>query len=90
MKLLFNLDVVEGNRIKARPSDYLKSLPAEQQLSEVREFLQWAETEARENPDLTGRAEAEIGIATAREFLEKHGQQPSSIFTGSGNINADD
>ncbi|MDH3980762.1 MAG: hypothetical protein OEU91_09670 [Gammaproteobacteria bacterium] len=90
MKLLFNLEVVEGNRIKARPSDYLKSLPAGQQIAEVREFLHWAETEARENPDLTGRAEAEIGIATAREFLEKHGQQPASIITGGGNINPDD
>ena len=90
MKLLFNLEVLEGNRIKARPSDYLKSLPAQQQLSEVREFLKWAETEARENPDLTARAEAEIGIATAREFLEKHDQQPSPIITDSTRIKRDD
>jgi len=90
VKLLFNLEIVEGNRIKARPSDYLKSLPAEQQLGEVREFLHWAETEARENPDLTARAEAEIGIATAREFLDKHGQQPSPIITGSTRVKRDD
>jgi len=28
MKLLFNLEAMEGNRIKASPGDYLKSLPA--------------------------------------------------------------
>jgi hypothetical protein len=89
VKLLFNLEVVEGNRIKAQPSDYLKSLPVEQQLGEVREFLQWAETEARENPDQTARAEAEIGIATATEFLEKHARS-SPIITDSGRIRSDD
>ena len=47
MKLLFNLDVIEGNRIKANPSDYLKSLPTEQQITEVEEFLQWAENAAQ-------------------------------------------
>lgn len=83
MKLLFNLDVVDGNRIKARPSDYLQSLPREQQLAEVRAFLQWAENEARENPDLSARAEAEIGIATAREFLDRHAQQAATIITDS-------
>jgi hypothetical protein len=88
LKLLFNLEVLEGKRIKARPSDYLKSLPAQQQLSEVREFLQWAETEARENSDPAARAEAEIGVATASEFLDKH-TQPSAIITGSG-VNNDD
>ena len=40
MKLLFNLEVLEGSRIKARPSDYLKSLPVQQQLEAVREFLE--------------------------------------------------
>ena len=35
MKLLFNLDVIEGNKVRARPSDYLKSLPGEQQITEV-------------------------------------------------------
>ncbi len=82
MKLLFKLDIVDGNRIQARPSDYLRSLPPEQQLGAVREFLQWAEHEARENPDLKAKAEAEIGIATAREFLEKH-EQASPIITDS-------
>ena len=28
MKLLFNLEVMEGNRVRARPSDYLQSLLA--------------------------------------------------------------
>ena len=27
MKLLFNLEIVEGKRIRTRPGDYLKSLP---------------------------------------------------------------
>lgn len=80
MKLLFNLEVVEDNRIRARPSEYLQSLPADQQLAAVREFLEWAETEARDNPDPRGRAEAGIGAATAQEFLEK--LQPR-IYTGS-------
>jgi hypothetical protein len=90
MKLLFNLEILEGSRIKARPSDYLKSLPVQQQLEAVREFLQWAEAESRENPDLKARAEAEIGIATAREFLEKHNQQQSPIITGNTRVKSDD
>lgn len=40
MKLLFNLEVVEGNRVKARPSDYLKSLAVNEQITAVTEFLQ--------------------------------------------------
>lgn len=71
MKLLFNLEVVEDNRVKARPSDYLQSLTASQQVEAVSEFLAWAEAEVRDNQDPQARAEAEIGIATAREFLEK-------------------
>ena len=82
MKLLFNLDVIEGNRVKARPSDYLKSLPAEQQITEVQEFLQWAENAAQNDPDQQARAEAEIGIATAREFLDKLQNGTASIYTG--------
>ena len=82
MKLLFNLDVIKGNRIKARPSDYLRSLPQERQLAEVTEFLRWAENEARSNQDPKTRAEAEIGVVTAREFLEKLGQAESVIYTG--------
>lgn len=83
MKLLFNLEVIEGNRIKANPSDYLKSLPVDQQITAVTEFLGWAENEARTNEDLQARAEAEIGIATAREFLQKLEQGAARIYTGS-------
>jgi len=82
MKLLFNLDVIEGKRIKARPSDYLSSLPREQQVEEVSEFLRWAENEARTTQDPKARAEAEIGAVTAREFLEKLGQAGNVIYTG--------
>jgi len=82
MKLLFNLDVIEGNRVKARPSDYLKSLPAEQQITAVEEFLQWAENAAQNDPDEQARAEAEIGIATAREFLDKVQNAAARIYTG--------
>lgn len=82
MKLLFNLDVVEGNRIKAHPSDYLRSLPRERQLEEVTEFLRWAETEVKTNQDPKARAEAGIGVVTAREFLDKLGQAESVIYTG--------
>jgi len=80
MKLLFNLDVIEGNRVKARPSDYLQSLPVDRQIAEVTEFLHWAESEAASGRDLQARAEAEIGIATAREYLAKL-EQPA-IYTG--------
>jgi hypothetical protein len=81
MKLLFNLEVIEGKRIKAQPSTYLKSLPRSRQIAEVSEFLEWAQREARGNSDLTARAEAEIGIATAREFLDRLDQQ-THIITG--------
>lgn len=83
MKLLFNLEVIKGNRIKANPSDYLKSLPVEQQITAVTEFLGWAENEARTNEDLQARAEAEIGVATAREFLQKLEDGAVRIYTGS-------
>ena len=82
MKLLFNLDVVAGNRIRARPSDYLRSLPHEEQISEVTGFLQWAEREAASNSDPQARAEAEIGIATAREFLQTLQADTQRIYTG--------
>lgn len=82
MKLLFNLDVIEGKRIKATPSDYLSSLPPERQVEEVSEFLRWAENEIRTNQDAKARAEAEIGAVTAREFLEQRGQAQSVIYTG--------
>ena len=87
MKLLFNLQVIEGNRIKATPSDYLQSLSAEEQYAAVSEFLDWARTEARDNPDPQARAEAEIGIATAQEFLDK--SQPR-IYTGNDRGTGDD
>ncbi|UCC55349.1 MAG: hypothetical protein JSU75_08200 [Gammaproteobacteria bacterium] len=79
MKLLFNLDVIEGNRVAAQPSDYLKSLPRERQIAEVTEFLCWAESEAAGGKDLQARAEAEIGVATAREYLARL-EQPA-IYT---------
>ncbi len=82
MKLLFNLDVSEDKRVRARPSDYLRALPRERQIEEVTEFLRWAENEARSNQDPRARAEAEIGAITAREFLEKLGQAESGIYTG--------
>jgi hypothetical protein len=81
MKLLFNLDVIEGNRVRARPSDYLNSLPADRQIAAVREFLQWAENAAQNDPDPQARAEAGIGIATAKEFLEKQDSK-ARIYTG--------
>jgi len=87
MKLLFNLEVIEGNRVKASPSDYLKSLPLDQQITAVTEFLGWAENEASNNEDLQARAEAEIGIATAREFLQKLEDGAVRIYTGSNNSN---
>jgi len=80
MKLLFNLDVIEGNRVSARPSDYLQALPVERQIAEVAEFLRWAEAEVADGKNPKARAEAEIGVATAREFLAKL-EQPA-IFTG--------
>jgi len=82
MKLLFNLDVVAGNRIRARPSDYLRSLPHEEQIREVTGFLQWAEREAASNSDPQARAEAEIGIATAREFLQTLQADTPPIYSG--------
>jgi hypothetical protein len=79
MKLLFNLEVIEGNRVSACPSVYLLSLTADAQRLAVTEFLDWAKTEARDNTDPQARAEAGIGIATAQEFLDK--SQPR-IYTG--------
>ncbi|MGB5306104.1 MAG: hypothetical protein WBO57_07660 [Gammaproteobacteria bacterium] len=82
MKLLFNLEVIEANRVRARPSNYLQSLPADRQVTAVSEFLQWAEQEAQTNPDLQARAEAEVGIATAREYLDKLQHNTPHIYTG--------
>jgi len=85
MKLLFNLDVITGNRVTARPSDYLKSLPVDEQITAVTEFLHWAEQEARDSQDPQARAEAEIGVATASEYLEKLEQGAARIYTGPDN-----
>jgi len=82
MKLLFNLDVFKGYKAKARHSDYLKSLPAEQQIAAVAEFLQWAENAAQNDPDEQARAEAGIGIATAREFPDRKQNAAARIYTG--------
>jgi hypothetical protein len=82
MKLLFNLEVLEGNRVRARPSDYLLSLPRDRQIEEVAEFLHWAEQEADNGTDPQARAEAEIGVATARQFLAKLDQDTPRIYTG--------
>jgi hypothetical protein len=82
MKLLFNLEVTEGNRIRARASDYLRSLPPAGQIAAVTEFLQWAEREAANNSNPQARAEAEIGIATAREFLQTLQADKPRIVTG--------
>jgi hypothetical protein len=82
MELLFNLDVVAGNRIRARPSAYLRSLPHDEQITAVTEFLHWAEKEAASNTNPQARAEAEIGIATAREFLQTLQTDTPRIYTG--------
>jgi hypothetical protein len=82
MKLLFNLEVVEGKRIRARPSDYLQSLPPADQATAVSEFLQWAEHEAANGSSPQARAEAEIGVATAREFLQRLQVDTPHIYTG--------
>jgi hypothetical protein len=90
MKLLFNLEVLEGNRVKARPSDYLQSLAVNEQITAVTEFLHWAEKQARDNEDLQARAEAEIGVATATEFLQKLEQGAARIYTGIDNRKQND
>ena len=90
MKLLFNLDVIDGNRVKARPSDYLKSLPVDQQITAVTEFLDWAESEVRNSENPQARAEAEIGVATAREFLQKLQAAAPRIYTGANDRNDHD
>jgi hypothetical protein len=48
----------------------------------VTSFLQWAENEAGSNTDPRVRAEAEIGVATAREFLSRLEQAGPLIYTG--------
>lgn len=87
MNLLCNLEIVAGNRIRARPSEYsISPLPAEQRAA-VTEFLSRAKAEAHDNQDPQARAEAEIGIATAQELLDK---LPPVIFTGDRGETGDD
>ena len=57
--------------------------PRDRQIEEVTEFLHWAETEAGNSSDPQTRAEAEIGVATAREFLARLEQAGPAIYTGS-------
>lgn len=90
MKLLFNLEVIEGNRVKARPSDYLKSLPVDEQITAVTEFLNWAENEVASSKDPQARAEAEIGVATATEFLQRLEAGAVRIYTGNNDGNDHD
>lgn len=90
MKLLFNLEVIEGKRVKARPSDYLKSLPVDEQITAVTEFLNWAENQIRNSEDPQAHAEAEIGVATASEFLQKLQNGAARIYTGNTDRNHDD
>jgi len=90
MKLLFNLDVSEDKRVRARPSDYLKSLPVEQQITAVTEFLGWAVNEVRNSTDPQARAEAEIGVATARQFLQQLEASAPRIYTASRGRSGDE
>jgi len=90
MKLRFNLDVTEDRHVTARPSDYLKSLPVDQQISAVTEFLNRAENEVRINTDPQARAETGIGVATAREFLQKLEKSAPRIYTGSNSRREDE
>jgi hypothetical protein len=90
VKLLFNLEVIEGKRIRARPSDWLNSLAPQEQLAAVTEFLAWAEHEAAGNSDPQARAEAEIGIATARQFLDGLERERPKIITDARGSDADD
>lgn len=77
--LLFNPEVIAGNRIRAQPGAWLRALPRDRQIAEVSAFLAWAEREVRENSAPQARAEAEVGIATAREFLDKLSAQSPVI-----------
>ena len=82
MKLLLDLDVVAGNRLRARPGDYLRSLPHAGQVAVVSEFLHLADKTRAEAVDPQARAEAGIGIATAREFLQKLPAAAPQIYAG--------
>jgi len=54
--------------VKARPGDFLKSLPTDQQIAATEEFLQRAGDAAQNDPAPKARAKAGIGVVTAREF----------------------
>ena len=90
MKLLFNLEVVTGNRVRARPSEYLRSLPHEEQVAAVTEFLRWAKNEAATSSNPQARAEAGIGIATAEEFLQALQAGSPRVYTGKQREERDD
>jgi hypothetical protein len=87
MKLLFNLEIVAGNRIHARPVEYSQSLSPAEQHAAVTELLARAKAGAHDNQDPQARTETEIGIATAQESLEK---LPPVIFTGDRGETSDD
>ena len=79
MNLLFNLEVLEDRKVRARPSDYLRSLPRDAQRREVEAFLKWARETRDSSSDPRERAEAEIGVSTAEQFLlgfEEGGSDP--------------
>jgi len=83
MKLPLNLEVTEGDHIRARPSAYRTSLPADQQITAVTKLLSWMENEVRNCTEPQAPAEAEIGAATAREFLQWPEEAAPRIYTGS-------
>jgi hypothetical protein len=80
MKLLCNLVVTEDNPASARPSDCLESLPHDQQITAVTEFLNRAGNGVRNNQDPQARAEAGIGVVTATGFFTKTGLWRSSYL----------
>ena len=78
MKLLFNLDVVEGNKLKARPGDYLQALPAKQQITEVEAFLQWAEDAAKKRPGPTGTGRGRDWRCHCKGISRRHAKRSST------------
>lgn len=90
MKLLFNLEVVPGRRVGARPGDYLRSLPHDAQVAALSEFLRGSERTARESDDARMRAEAGIGIATVGEHLQTLCNSAPRIDTRGRREEADD
>lgn len=83
MKLLFNMEIVDGNRIQAHPGDYLRSLLSDEQVGAVRGFPDQADTGVRDNPDPQACAEAGIGIVSAHQFLDGLQETPRICTGGS-------